>query len=359
MRFAIIGAGAIGRTHAACIGGLAPGATLALVVDEVPSRARDLAAAHDAEAATSAAAAFSRADIDAVAICTPSGRHAELAVAALEAGKHVIVEKPLDVTLRAAYRVAEAEARTAATVTVVSQHRFDPSSRLVHAAIQEGHLGRLTSCVASVAWWRSQDYYDSGDWRGSWALDGGGALMNQGIHTVDLLVWMLGEPVEVSAAAACLAHQRIDVEDVAVAVIRFASGALGVLHATTAAYPGLTARIQVHGDRGSAVIDGDQLTYFHAAAADAGSPGHGEAAGLNQAAALLPGQASAPAAGSDPGALSDAHLHQYRDFIEAIERGRRPAVTVEDAIRALAVVTAVYESATTGTSISVDVPPRR
>ncbi len=356
MRFAIIGAGVIGRTHAACIRELAPGATLVLVADEVPGRARDLATAYGAEAAVSAAAAFGRDDIDAVAICTPSGRHAELAVAALDAGKHVIVEKPIDVTLRAAHRVADAEARGAAVLTVVSQHRFDPSSQLVHRAIQEGRLGRLTSGVASVAWWRSQDYYDSGDWRGSWALDGGGALMNQGIHTVDLLVWMLGEPVEVSARTACLAHQRIETEDIAVAVIRFASGALGVLHATTAAYPGLTARLQVHGDRGSAVIDGDRLTYFHTASADAGS--HAATADLNQAADVLPHQGPVPAAGSDPGALSDAHLQQYRDFVEAIEQGRRPAVTVDDAIRALAVIAAVYESARTGESVPVVIRTR-
>src|SRR6516164_1906550 len=328
MRFAVIGAGVIGRTHAACISELAPGATLALVADEVPGRARDLAAAYGAEAVTSAAAVFSRDDIDAVAICTPSGRHAELAVAALDAGKHVIVEKPVDVTLRAARLVADAEARSAAVVTVVSQHRFDPSSQVVHRAIQAGRLGRLTSAVASVAWWRSQEYYDSGDWRGSWALDGGGALMNQGIHTVDLLVWMLGEPVEVSARTACVAHQRIETEDIAVAVIQFASGALGVLHATTAAYPGLTARIQVHGDRGSAVIDGDRLTYFHAATGNDGPPG-GDA-GLNQAADLLPGQVQVATAGSDPGALSEAHLYQYRDFVEAIQRGRQPAVTLAD-----------------------------
>jgi predicted dehydrogenase len=213
------------------------------------------------------------------------------------------------VTLRAARRVADAEARAAAMLTVVSQHRFDPASRLVHEAIREGRLGRLTSAVAS-------------------------------------------------ALTACLAHQRIEVEDIAVAVIRFASGALGVLHDTTAAYPGLTARIQVHGDRGSAVIDGDRLTYFHAADDDAGSPGDGAASGLNQAADLLPGKVPARSAGSDPGALSDAHLHQYRDFVEAIEQGRRPAVTVDDAIRALAVVSAVYESARAGEPVPVEVRPR-
>ena len=132
MRFAIIGAGVTGRTHAARIAELAPRAMLALVADEVPGRA-----------------------------------------AALDAGKHVIVEKPVDVTLRAARLLAAAEARAAAMVTVVSQHRFDSSSQVVHRAIQEGRLGRLTSAVASVAWWRGQDYYDSGDWRGTWALDGG------------------------------------------------------------------------------------------------------------------------------------------------------------------------------------------
>jgi len=356
MRFAVIGAGVIGRTHAACIRELDPGATLALVADEVPGRARELAAAYGAEAVMSAAAAFSRDDIDAVAICTPSGQHADLAVAALDAGKHVIVEKPIDVTLRAAYRVADAAARSTAMVTVVSQHRFDPSSQLVRQAIKEGRLGRLTSGVASVAWWRTQDYYDSGDWRGSWALDGGGALMNQGIHTVDLLVWMLGEPVEVSARTARLAHERIETEDTAVAIVRFASGALGVLHATTAAYPGLTARIQVHGDRGSAVIDGDLLTYFHAAAVDGGPRGDSAAADPNQAADLLPSLAPVAAAGSDPGAVSEAHLYQYRDFVEAIEHGRPPAVTVDDAIRALAVVEAVYESARTGEFVPVEVP---
>jgi predicted dehydrogenase len=348
MRFAVIGAGVIGRTHAACIRELARRATLTLVVDEIPDRARALAAALGADHATSPAAAFARDDVDAVAICTPSGRHAELAVAALEAGKHVLVEKPIDVTMAAARRVADAAARASTTIAVVSQHRFDRSSQLVHDAVRDGRLGRITSGVASIAWWRSQDYYDSGDWRGSWSLDGGGALMNQGIHTVDLLLWMLGEPVEVHAWTARLAHQRIEVEDTTVAAVRFASGALGAIHSTTAAYPGLTARIQVHGDRGSAVIDGDRLTYFHAAAGPAGSPGYGAGTDANQAAQLLPGQAPAPTAGADPGALSDAHLRQYGDFVDAVAEGRQPMVTVGEAIAALAVVRAIYESARTG-----------
>jgi predicted dehydrogenase len=180
--------------------------------------------------------------------------------------------------------------------------------------------------------------------------------MNQGIHTIDLLVWMLGEPVEVYARTACLAHQRIEVEDTAVATIAFAGGALGVVHGTTAAYPGLTARLQVHGDRGSAVIDGDELTYFHAAASDADSPDYGAGATANQAADLVPQQASTPSAGADPGSLSDAHADQYRDFLDAVTEGRRPVVTVTEAITTLAVVRAIYDSARTGLPVPVELP---
>src|SRR5882757_698737 len=357
MRFAIIGAGVIGRTHAAAIRAVDPPARVALIVDAIPERARELADTHGAQHSASATDAFARDDIDAVAICTPSGEHADLAVAALDAGKHVVIEKPIDVTVDAALRVAKAQERAARTVTVISQHRFDPASQLVHRAVREGRFGRLTSGVASIAWWRSQSYYDSGAWRGSRALDGGGALMNQGIHTIDLLVWMLGEPVEVYARTACLAHERIEVEDTAVATIRFASGALGVVHGTTAAYPGLTARLQVHGDRGSAVIDNDELTYFHAAGAgDVPAPAYGAGgtgADGNQAALLLPRASRAAGAGSDPAALSEAHVDQYRDFVDAVAQGRPPLVTVADAGRTLAVVRAIYDSAEAGTPVAL------
>src|SRR5262249_52498120 len=149
---------------------------------------------------------------------------------------------------------------------VISQHRFDLATRIVADAVRQGRFGRLTVGTAQVRGWRSQDYYDSGKWRGTWALDGGGALMNQSIHTIDLLLSIMGEAVEASAYTARLAHERIEVEDTAVAVLRFANGALGVVEGTTAAYPGLTARLEIHGDRGSAIIDKDQLVYFHVVA---------------------------------------------------------------------------------------------
>ncbi|MEU6419607.1 Gfo/Idh/MocA family protein [Streptomyces spiralis] len=264
-------------------------------------------------------------------------RPADLAIAALEAGKHVVVEKPLDVSLKRSLRVAEAERRSGRTVAVISQHRFDASSQVVHQAVADGKFGRVTSGLASIAWWRSQGYYDSGDWRGTWELDGG-ALMNQGIHTVDLLIWRLDRPVEVFAFADCLAHTGIEVEDTAVATIRFADGALGVVHGTTAAYPGLTARLQIHGDRGSAVIDNDRLVYFHAAAdGDASGSSHGAGGDGNQVGRVLPGPPAdaQPSAAADPSARSDAHVLQYRDFLQAAAERRPPLVTVTDATRSL------------------------
>jgi UDP-N-acetyl-2-amino-2-deoxyglucuronate dehydrogenase len=354
MRFAVLGCGLIGPVHARSIASLAPRAKLALVVDRSPRRAAEVAGAHGAEHSTSVGDAFARDDIDAVAICTPSGSHADLTVAALQAGKHVVVEKPVDVGLDAARRVAEAERRSDRTVTVISQHRFDRSSQVVHEAVRAERLGRLTSGTASIPWWRGQDYYDASRWRGTWELDGGGALMNQGTHTIDLLVWLLGEPVEAFAWTGCLAHERIEVEDTAVAVVRFAGGALGAIHGTTAAYPGLSARLQVHGTRGSAVIEQDRLVYFHAASGDADAPTLGARGGANQAHELLAGQEGEVAtAGSDPAALSEVHTDQYRDFLDAVDEGRPPLVTVAEATKTLAVVCALYESARTRRPVRV------
>ncbi|MDX6203033.1 MAG: UDP-N-acetyl-2-amino-2-deoxyglucuronate dehydrogenase [Frankiales bacterium] len=346
LRIAIVGAGVIGKIHADTIAGLGSDASVVLAVDGNADRAKEL---HE-RWTSSYAEALASEDVDAVAICTPSGTHADLVVAALDAGKHVIVEKPLDVSLDAAHRVAEAQARSDRTVAVVSQHRFDPASEVVHNAVATGAFGRITSGVASLAWWRSQGYYDSGEWRGTWALDGGGALMNQGIHTVDLMIWLLGEPVEVYAATATLSHERIEVEDTAVATVRFASGALGLIHATTAAYPGISARLQVHGDRGSAVIENDQLAFFHAAGDEAGSD-YGIVGSGNQAADVLP--PAAPAVAGAAGLLSQTHVVQYRDFVEAVRDKRPPLVGVPEATTTLSVILAVYESARTGLPVKL------
>ena len=356
LRFAVVGAGTIGHHHAKVISELED-AELTVVVDTTEGAAQELADSHGAVPVVNLDEALARDDVDVVAICTPSGMHADQGASALEAGKHVVVEKPVDVSLDAARRLADAEARSPGLATVISQHRFDPSSTAVCEAVRGGMLGVVTSGVASVSWWRSQTYYDSGGWRGTWLLDGGGSLMNQSIHRLDLLVWMMGRPVEVTAYTACLALVGIEVEDTLVATVRFESGALGVVHATTAAYPGLTARLQIHGSKGSAVIDDDELTYFHAEglAGGPGAPAYGNGNSGNGASLLLPDSADGthPTAGSDPAALSSAPRRQSVDFIDAIRSGRTPSVTVGDACATLAVVLAIYRSAAEGRPVPV------
>src|SRR5215212_2753316 len=306
LRFGILGCGVIGPHHALAISGMKT-AELVATADVVPALAEELAGEYGCSSYGSLREMLSGVDLDAVCVCTPSGMHAEDAIAALEAGKDVVVEKPVDVALEAADRLLTVQRATGGRVAVVSQHRFDAAARAIHDAVSKREFGRLTSGSAEVRWWRSQSYYDSGGWRGTWELDGGGVLINQAIHSIDLLQWLMGPVVELTAYTELLAHERIEVEDTAVAILKFADGALGNILATTGAYPGLTARIAVHGDRGSAVIDDDELGYFHVAGEGQEGDAYGAGGGDNQAEQIVEqyGKADfAPGAGADPGSLS-------------------------------------------------------
>jgi UDP-N-acetyl-2-amino-2-deoxyglucuronate dehydrogenase len=350
LRFGIIGSGIIGAHHARAVAGLSDAAQLIAVADPVVERARALAEEQGCDWHASVAELLGRVDVDAVCVCTPSGMHADLAEKALLAGKHVIVEKPIDVSLDAADRLLEVQKSTNLKVSVVSQHRFDPAAQFVHAAAHRGELGRLTTGSAEVPCWRSQGYYDSATWRGTRRWDGGGAFLNQSIHTIDLLQWIMGPAVEVMAWTARLAHERIEVEDTAVAAIRFDNGAVGTVLGTTAAYPGLTTRLCIYGDRGSAVIDNDRLTYFHAARTDRQADPLGAARGENQADAL---GLNAPVVGAsvDPANLYMAHREQLRDFCDAVEHDRPPLIDGHTGRQTAALVLALYESAGTGRSV--------
>jgi len=343
-KFALVGAGVIGKHHGLVISQLADRIDLVAVVDIDRPKAERLAAERGGTPYASVTEALAAEDIDVVVVCTPTGRHGEVAIEALAAVKHVIVEKPAEITVARTDEIIEAQRKAGTVVTVISQHRFDPATETTLAAIRKGELGRITSGIASIDWWRGQSYYDSGDWRGTWELDGGGALMNQGVHTVDLLVAALGRPVEVFAYTGTLAHQRIEVEDVAVGVVRFESGALGVLHATTAAYPGLSALLQVHGDRGSSVIDNDQLTFFEVTPEGAGP--EEKLMGTTSARAV-------PTAGSDPGRLSDAHRLQYVNFLGALDGTDELRVDLATNRQSIAVITGAYESARTGKPVDL------
>ncbi|HET8840071.1 MAG TPA: Gfo/Idh/MocA family oxidoreductase, partial [Ktedonobacteraceae bacterium] len=191
MRFGLIGCGVIGPLHAEAIASL-PDAQLCAVVDEVAEKASGLATRYGARAYSNMDEMLAREQLDIVTVCTPSGLHGECACRVMRAGKHVLVEKPMEITLAAIDEMIQVQRETGVQLAVISQHRFDPAIQQVRSLVEEGAFGRLVLGNALIPWWRSQAYYDSGSWRGSWSLDGGGVLMNQSIHYIDLLQWMLG-----------------------------------------------------------------------------------------------------------------------------------------------------------------------
>jgi len=328
--FGIVGAGVIAATHAQAIAQV-PGAWLAAVTDTSLDAAKRLAETHGGAAEPDLAALVARDDVDVVTVCVPSGLHADVGVAAAHAGKHLVVEKPIDVTLAAADRLISAASSAGVKLTVISQHRFDPGVVELRRLIEDGALGTLLLGEASTKWYRTQAYYDSGSWRGTWALDGG-SLLNQGVHYVDLLLACMGPAVEVAAITATQTHQ-IEVEDVALALLRFRTGAVGTIVSSTSVFPGFAQRLEISGTGGTVVIEDGQII----------SRG---LAGESPAAQAPDGQAGDPPAGaSAPDIGIASHVAQIADFVEAIEQDREPSATALDGRAALEVVLAVYESA--------------
>ncbi len=260
MGFCIVGVGMIARFHARALAQV-PGARVAALVSRNPDNARKLAAdlGLDCPTYTDLSAALARPDVHALIVTTPSGAHLEPAVAAANAGKHVVVEKPLEITAERCDHIIEACDRNGVQLCAIFPSRFADANRALKAAVDAGRFGRLTLAETACKWQRAQSYYDQGGWKGTQALDGGGALMNQAIHNVDLLLWLMGPATHVTGFTAMLAHERIEVEDTATACLRFASGALGVIQAATSVYPGLPKTIAVHGDRGTAVVEQDDI----------------------------------------------------------------------------------------------------
>src|SRR5579884_3673723 len=259
--FAVVGCGMIARFHARALAEI-PTARVAALVSRTPANAHKLleeTRTPPCPVFTSVAEAARAPGVDAVIITTPSGAHLEPALAAAAAGKHVVVEKPLEITGPRCQQIIDACDRHRVQLCTIFPSRFADSSTALKAAVDAGRFGRLTLGETACKWWRSQAYYDEGGWKGTQALDGGGALMNQAIHNVDLLVWMMGSVAQISGFTATLAHERIEVEDTAVACLRFANGALGVIQATTSVHPGLPKTIAIHGDRGTAVIEQDDV----------------------------------------------------------------------------------------------------
>jgi predicted dehydrogenase len=340
--FGIIGCGMIARFHAKAVADLRSARVVACY-DSVPAAADKLAAELGCRAYHDLDALLADPAVHVVTIGTPSGAHLEPAVAAGKAGKHVIVEKPLEITLKRCDQIIQACDRAGVTLATIFPSRFHESSRLMKRAVDQGRFGRLTMGDAYVKWYRTQAYYDSGAWRGTWQLDGGGALMNQAIHSVDLLTWLMGPVVEVTAHTATLAHARIEVEDVAVSTLRFASGALGVIEATTAAFPGALKRIELHGSEGSAVLQEEDLTVWEFAKSTARDKP------LLQ---RMAGKTKTGGGAADPKAIGHhGHTAMFQDVLDAIKRGTAPTVDGREGRRSVEIILGIYKSAETGRAI--------
>lgn len=340
--FAIIGTGFISNIHAEAISQI-PKANLVAIASIDEGGVKKFANQYNVRPYLDHLEMLQREDIDIVCICTPSGLHGDIAMDALRYGKHVIIEKPMEISLEKADQIINFANEAGLKVAVVSQHRFDPSVIQVKSQIDSGRLGKLVMAEIAVNWYRTQDYYDNGQWRGTWKMDGGGVLMNQSIHTIDLMQYFMGPVESVYALVDTLAHERIEVEDVAAAVVRFKNGALGTISCTTAAYPGYSNRLELFGSNGSAVIDADQLTHLYFKDSENGGVPVNDAPREND---------ENPTGAANPMAIkSDAHRLQFEDMIDSIQTNREPQVNGYEGRKPLEIILAIYKSAREGKSI--------
>lgn len=330
--FGIIGAGAICPLHLAAIE-KCEGARLAGIADVSQERAKSVGEAHEVPWYTDYNALLADPNVDAVCILTPSGLRAPVCIDAARAGKHIIAEKPLEVSLERVDSIINECDRARVKLAVIFQLRFLPGVQAVARAVFDGRLGKPILGDAYIKWYRSQDYYDSATWRGTWALDGGGALMNQGIHYIDLLQWFLGPAKTVSGHVATLIRERIEVEDTAVACLTFENGALGVIEACTSANIGRPARLELRGENGTIILEDGNVVFWDIAGEDAASHPHVETG----------------SGATNPMAITSVgHEAQISDMVAAINEGRPPVVDGREARKAIEIITAVYQSSRSG-----------
>jgi UDP-N-acetyl-2-amino-2-deoxyglucuronate dehydrogenase len=342
--FGIIGCGMIAHFHARAIQDI-PGAKLVAGFDTVPAAADRLAVETGCRAYYRLGDMLADSDVDVVTVGTPSGAHMEPAVAAARAGKHVIVEKPLEITLRRCDRIVQECQKAGVVLSTIFPSRFHDSSREMKRAVAQGRFGRLTVGDAYVKWFRTQQYYDGGAWRGTWELDGGGALMNQAIHSVDLLCWLMGPVAEIRARWALLGHQRIAVEDVAMATLQFENGALGTIEASTAIYPGYLKRIEIHGSAGSAVMEEEDLIKW-----DFARKQKRDAIIRQKMAQRISGGGGA----ADPAAIGHhGHTRQFKDVLRAIQKRTAPLVDGPEGRRSVEVILGIYKAAESGRGVKL------
>jgi UDP-N-acetyl-2-amino-2-deoxyglucuronate dehydrogenase len=332
----MIGTGAISHKHAQAYRNI--GFELTVCTDIFEPAGRKFAGQYGCEFVGTYEELCRHPKVDYVDVCTfPDFRLQPIEICA-ESKKHVQVQKPISTSLETARRMIETAKKGGIVLGVVSQHRFDDSSQFLYKAVRDGRLGKILQCDCYVKWYRSAEYY-SRPIKGSWATEGGGALINQGIHQLDILRWISGPVREVFGYWQLGALHRIESEDVVNAVVRYENGATGVIQAATAFWPGYTERVEFHGTKGTAVISGDRLTTWDVQN-DSGEP--------------APLSANVASGASDPMAISlEPFERQFRDFGNAIEKGVQPLITGEEGYHALELCMSVYESCRKGEKVTL------
>jgi len=334
----IIGAGNISETHARAVQAL-PGIEIAAVTGRDFSKARNLASQFAGIAYADLKDFLAHEPLDLVIIGSPSGLHAEQGIAAAGRGLHILVEKPIDIALDRADALISACEAARVKLGVIFQDRTKPDLKKLKQLIESGGIGKPGLVAAQVKWYRPPEYYSKSHWRGTWALDGGGALMNQGVHTVDLLLWLLGDVTRVYARAVTALHD-IEAEDTIVATLEFANGAIGSMEATTAAFPGYNRRVEITGSKGTVILERDKVI-----SADL----------VDEASSFETSEQVDENASANSPAVSDirGHCAVVEDFVRAIDADTTPLCDGREGRRSLALVRAIYESSQSGRPVAL------
>jgi predicted dehydrogenase len=334
--FGIIGAGMIASFHAKSVIE-SDGGKLVALASRGKERAEKMSVEFDIPYYLDYEDLIKRDDIDMVNICTPSGLHLEPALAAAKHGKHVLVEKPIEITAERTDKMIKACEEAGVKLGCIFQSRFKEGTRKLRKAVNEGLLGKLVLGDAYIKWYRTQEYYDSVDWRGTLALDGGAALMNQSIHTIDLLQWIMGPIDTVYGKTGTFTH-NIEGEDIGLAILTFKNGAFGVIEGSTSTYPGFPERLEIHGENGTIVLDGGEIKTWEIKGAEEKQEEAKE------------GEKAVGA--SDPMAISyEGHKAQINDMIDAIRNNRSPLVDGIEAKKSVELIRSIYQSSESGQSI--------
>ena len=342
LRIGIVGCGTISDIHAQAIQ-QSKNAELISLFSRSEKNARRVGEKYETKWSVDWDEFISDPTLDAVSICTPNGNHLDYGKKASEAGKHVLLEKPIEVTLKRAKELIEVCKKNNVQLAVIYQNRFIAEVEELKRQIDENKLGTLFMGDAYIKWFRSQEYYDSGAWRGTSELDGGGVLINQAIHTIDLLQWLMGDVETVFGQIGTFTHERIEGEDNAVAILRFKSGAIGVIEGSTSVQPAQSKRIELHGEKGSAVIDDTKVKIS----------GKGEFSDKDEK--NEDSGAKSTGSSSPLGGFSiEPHKNQFEAIVNAINNNEIPPVSGEESIKSLAIVLAIYESSKTNAMINLD-----